>query len=314
MNNFFNRWKNFLRVAPAIAGKATLSRPYIYILPTRYGWLFAATVIAMLAGAINYSLSLGFMMTFLLAGLGIVTMLHSWRNLAYISVCGRTANPVFAGENAYFEIQLNATQRQRLAVAAQFEGELASYTDISPNTLTNLQLTLPTFQRGWLHAPRVQLHTEFPLGLFHVWAYAQANMRTLVYPNPSSANIPMPLSASHGEQGHALHAQGEDDFAGHRAYQMGDSPRRIDWKASSREQGLLSKQYEGEAQHRVWLSWQDTPGHDAEARISQLTRWVIDAHAKGLHFGLRIPQLELQPAHGETHYHTCLKALALAEL
>ena len=314
MKHFFNRWKDFLRVAPATAGTATLSRPYIYILPTRYGWLFAATVIAMLAGSINYSLSLGFMMTFLLAGLGVVTMLHSWRNLAHLTVSGRASSPVFAGEYAYYEVQLGTHERQRFAIAAQFESESPVYTDILPNAQGKVQLALSTYQRGWLDSPRMQLHTEFPLGLFHVWAYAHIDMRSLVDPRPSIVATPMPFSASEGEQGHASHVQGEDDFAGHRAYQMGDSPRRIDWKASSREQGLLSKQYEGETQNSVWLSWHDTQEQDIEARISLLTRWTVDAHAQGLHFGLRLPHLEIQPAHGETHYHACLQALALAEI
>ncbi|NJK44685.1 MAG: aquaporin, partial [Pleurocapsa sp. SU_196_0] len=39
----------------------------VFIFPTRYGLTFAASLLAMLAGSINYDLSLGFVLTFFLA-------------------------------------------------------------------------------------------------------------------------------------------------------------------------------------------------------------------------------------------------------
>ena len=45
-----------------------LKRRRIYVLPTRFGIVFAAMVFAMLLGSLNYGASLGFALTFLLAG------------------------------------------------------------------------------------------------------------------------------------------------------------------------------------------------------------------------------------------------------
>ena len=315
LSTYLNQWQNFLRVAQLQAGRATLTSRHIYILPTRYGWLYGLVLIAMLAGSINYTLSLGFVLTFLLAGLGNVAMLHTWRNLAYLHVENAQVQPVFAGQNAKFNLTLIETsQRQRYAIAAQFEGMPLSYIDILANSHTAINIALHSQQRGWLKAPRVRLHTEFPFGLFHVWAYAQLDMQCLVYPHPSIASTPLPYAASDGEQGQHEHVQGDDDFAGHRAYQFGDSPRRIDWKASSREQGMLTKLFEGQAQRAIWLDWAYTQGKDGEKRISQLTRWVLDAHAKQLSYGLRLPNIEIAPNQGEAHYLQCLKTLALVEI
>lgn len=50
---------------------------------------------------------------------------------------------------------------------------------------------------------------------------------------------------------------------------------------------------------------------DTETRISQLTRWVLDAHAAGLSYGLRLPGTERAPDSGEAHFRLCLEALAL---
>ena len=64
-------------------------------------------------------------------------------------------------------------------------------------------------------------------------------------------------------------------------------------------------------QTAVWLNWADTSGLDVEARISLLTKAVIEAHAAHLNYGLTLPNETFSPSRGEQHYHTCLKALAL---
>jgi hypothetical protein len=68
----------------------TLGQRNVYILPTRAGLTFAATLIVMLLAALNYQLNLGYALTFLLAGAGLVSMhtthgalrgltLHLWK-------------------------------------------------------------------------------------------------------------------------------------------------------------------------------------------------------------------------------------------
>ncbi|MEO7345298.1 MAG: DUF58 domain-containing protein, partial [Methylotenera sp.] len=86
---------------------------------------------------------------------------------------------------------------------------------------------------------------------------------------------------------------------------------RVDWKASSREQGLLTKQFQGEASATLWLDFTATTGENIEVRISQLTRWVLDANSQQLKYGLRLPNKSINPNTGDSHYHQCLTALAL---
>lgn len=308
-------WKTWLRVARADHAPAILTRRHIYILPTRYGFLYAAILIGMLIGSINYTLSLGFILTFLLAGMGNVAMLHTWRNLANLHIRPHRAEPVFAGEEAVFELIVAEQQlRARYAIAAHFEGIPPVYTDIPAGGESTIKLSVPTKKRGWLKAGRVTFFTEFPLGLFHVWSYVTIEMRCLVYPHPLIQSSAVPNTADMGATGSLDQSSGDDDFAGHRDYQLGDSPRRVDWKASSREQGLLTKLFQGEGQSTLWLDWDQTPGVDGEQRIRQLTRWVMDAQATHKSYGLRLPAMTINPANSDAHYHRCLEALALMEL
>lgn len=307
-------WSKLFRYARAKNSTAILSRRHIYIIPTKFGCLYALVLLAMLFGSINYNLSLGFVLTFLLAGMGNIAMLHTWRNLAHLKIEAVHQHPAFAGENANFEIKLiDDKNRHRYALAAKFEGVNTVYADIAALDESKLKLHLPSLKRGWLKAPRIILHTEFPINLFHAWAYVELDMQCLIYPHPLLISSPSNTSLDHSDAGKMRAKSGDDDFSGHRNYQYGDSPKRVDWKASSREQGLLIKQFETEAQSTLWLDWLKTTEKDTEKRISQLTRWVLDAHSTQQSYGLRLPKVEIAPNIGELHYHQCLQALALMD-
>ncbi len=310
--------KTWFRIAQPIDSATRLSRRHIYILPTSFGWLYAVLLISLLVGSINYSLSLGFAMTFLLAGMGAISMLHTWRNLANLKVTMHRAQPVFAGEIAVFELMVTEeNNRARYAISAKFSAHEVNknvdinYADIPALSNELVKLTLPSTRRGWLKAPRITFATEFPVSFFHVWAYAKINSQCLIYPSPSLRSLAIPSANTDGTHGAQQTPQGDDDFAGHRHYQHGDSPKRVDWKASSREQGLLTKLFQGEASSTLWLDFSSTTGENIELRISQITRWVVDAESQHLKYGLRLPQKSINPSTGDAHYHQCLSALAL---
>ena len=80
------------------AGTIVLVQRRVFILPTRLGVIFALVLLMMLLGAINYTLSLGFVLTFLLVALAFNAMFYTFRNLARLSVTAGRTRAVFAGE------------------------------------------------------------------------------------------------------------------------------------------------------------------------------------------------------------------------
>lgn len=305
-------WQQWLRVAKSNNNVATLNPRQIYILPTRWGMLFAFMLLLLLIGSINYSISLGYYVTFLLASLGHTAMLHTWRNLVHLQTTILPAEPVFAGNVAQVQMQVaDSKMRARTAIAAQFEGNLAASDDITNNASQLFLLPLQTQQRGLQTLPRTKLFTEFPLSLFHAWAYVDNPQQIMVYAKPSNNALQPPTLNSAQTSGKTHIGRGDEDFDGHKTYQVGDAPSRVDWKASSRGIGMFSKQYSGNGASTVWLDWEATRGMEFEARISQLTKWVVDAHTAQQHFGLNLPNLTLAPNHSNAHYHEALRALAL---
>ncbi len=305
-------WQQFFRVATTTHQIAVLNPRRIYIIPTRWGLLYGVMLLALLVGSINYSLSLGYYVTFLLASLGNIAMLHTWRNLVYLQIEILHAKPVFAGDLALVTLKISDTKnRQRHNIAARFADNLITQDDIAANASQALELALATQKRGWQSVPRIALYTEFPLSLFHAWAYVDNPFQVLVYAKPSENNSLQPESIDAGAKGSSNLDKGDDDFYGHKTYQTGDSPSRVDWKASSRGVGMLTKQYSGTGQSTLWLDWAATEG-DTETRISLLTKWVIEANSANQIYGLKLPASRIEPSNSDAHYHQCLRALALA--
>jgi uncharacterized protein (DUF58 family) len=293
-------------------GEIVLVQRRIFILPTRAGLGFALILLLMLAGSINYNLSLGYLLTFLLGSVGFTAMLHTFRNLAGLRITAGRTLPVFAGEHARFVLRLhNPSGKTRFSIALSPKNSTPEMFDVSGNTNVLAAASVPTSRRGFLHPGRLTLYTRYPLGLYQAWAYIELDERCLVYPRPAPVGTPMPpLAVGNGDSGG--HTNGREDFAGLRQYQPGDSSRHIAWKALARDGVLLTKQFTGQAARELWLSIELAPqGLNLEGKLSCLTRWVLDAHAAGLAYGLKLPARTISIGHGEAHREQCLEALAL---
>jgi len=307
---FVQRWLE--RRVPPESPIVRLHRRRLFILPTRLGYTFALTLALLLLGSLNYGTSLGFLVTFLLAGAGALGMLHTYRNLEGITVSFAPAPSVFAGEQARFPAHLEATERRRWALLLHPpEGE-----GIALDTRTDQPVTtgmpVPAPQRGRLHPGRVRLSTEWPLALFHVWSWLYPSIETVVYPRARDHGVPLPETAVEGSRGRPVH--GDEDFAGLRDYRPGDPPRRIAWKTLARTDELQTKAFEVAPAGERWLAWDALEGLGLEERLEQLCHWVVELDRRGLRYGLALPEQRIEPDSGPPHRHRCLEALALIGL
>ena len=294
-------------------GPITLGHRRVYIVPTRVGMMFAATLLIMLVGSINYVLSLGFMLTFVLGGLALAGMVHTVRNLARLVIITGRAEAVFAGESAQFRLFLeNPAPWARPAIMLRHDASGSQIvTDVPASATADVVLPVPAPRRGWLALTRVRLETRYPLSLFRAWSYVQPDFRCLVYPRPEKAALP-PASPDASFGSRQATTQGTDDFSSLRTYQLADSPRHVAWKAVARSEDMLTKQFSGDASAELMLDWALLPASlDLEARLSRMAGWVLACEMAGLRYGLRIPGIHILPAHGQTHRTACLTALAL---
>jgi uncharacterized protein (DUF58 family) len=286
----------------------------IYILPTGVGLVFGLMTFTMLLGSMNYNNNLSFVLTFLLVGVGFVSMHQCQRNLVGLELAFAGVDPVFAGQAAEFKIAITNHSRNRRPYLRLYVGGIKSrIDDLEPGESRVFHLELPTDKRGRIHLDRFGIRTLFPFELFHSWAWLHMDLSGLVYPKPAT-NVPEP-PATQSAHGHRQHdARGEEDFAGLRRFQEGDSPRNVAWKAYARTGDMLSKQFSGADTSSQWFDFDQVDAADIEQRLSILVRWIIDADRTQRDYGLRLAGHEFSPAHGESHRHRCLEALALFDL
>jgi len=308
-------------------GDVLLDRKRVYILPTRAGVLFGAAMLVLLIGSINYGLQLGFLLTFVVASMAAVGMYHTHRNLARITVRGASAEAVFAGDVISFEIALaNPTPEARYALNFSFvlptrrrRGSIfrseppapGPWVDVAAKSAQSVRLPLPTRRRGKRASPRVRIRTVFPFGLWQAWAYLRPALDAIVYPKPEEDAPPLPMVLGGGEKGIGLAASGED-FAGVRPYQRGDPQKMIAWRLAARSDDLSVKLFDAEAGGELILDYMLLPAAlDVEMRLARLARWVLDAEAAHMRYGLRLPSESVATGSGPEHRARCLTALAL---
>jgi uncharacterized protein (DUF58 family) len=311
----FAQWF-FRRHAPE-PGTILLTQRRVYVLPTRQGIVFAMAMIVMLIGSINYNLSLGYVLTFLLAGMGIVSILHTFRNLVRLSVSVGRVEDAFVGDTAQFQVLLDNRDRHDrfnlMLTCASGEATETVTCDLPAGRVTPVSVPVRAVRRGWLALPRITIETRFPLGLTRAWSYVRPDMRALVFPKPDDALLPLPQART--DAGDSLVVgSGTDDFAGLRAYQPSDSPRHVAWKAAAHTDVPLTKVFTGRAASELWFDFSELPSAlDTEARLSRLARWVLLATQSGARYGLRLPGVEVPLGDGEGQRERCLRELALFE-
>lgn len=291
----------------------TLVQRRIFILPTRQGYAFGLMLLLLLLASINYNLSLGFLLTFLLGGMAGVGLLHTWRNLAHLRLRPGRCEPVFAGDTAAFAVTIESPSLTRFAIGVARRGEEPVHGDIAATEPATLAIPVQTRHRGRVTCGRLEVFTRYPIGLFHAWSYVEFDLSIVVYPRPDpTAGSPPNAGADANEEG--IPVPGEEEFNMLRAYRPGDPPRQIAWKALAREQELLTKDFSAMASSELWIDWDDARAPDAESRLSILAHWVLQADGYGQAYGLRLPGVRIAADRGEAHRARCLEALALFEL
>lgn len=304
------RW--VIRDAPAEAGAIRLVQRRIYVLPTAAGLGFATALLVMLVASINYHLSLGYGLVFLLGGAAVASIVHAFRNLLGLVIRAGRCTPVFCGEAAGFELVLeNPARRRRPALRLRARGEVTAF-ELDAEEARGVVLACPTLRRGELALGRTVLETTWPLGLIRAWGVFVPELRCLVYPAPEAAAPALPDGGGEAEGGRRAAHDGDDDFAGLRAHRPADSPRHVAWKILARGGPMLTKQFTALAGSDLVLDWAALPpALDTEQRLSRLSAWLLAAEDSGRPYGLALPGARIAVGRGSAHLHRCLRQLAL---
>ena len=295
-----------------------VQRRRIYILPTRFGIMLAALLVAMLIAGLNYNSNLGLAFAFFMTSMVLVAMHHCHRNLLGLSVDANVEVDAFAGGDAAFYFMLrNASALDRcdievrLSLAASSGAAAAETTrNIATQSYEQVMVPVPVARRGVSRWSQFELRTRHPFGWFRAWTYVQASLTAFVAPQPRGER-PLPSAAASAGAALRSEARGDEDFAGLRAYSPGVPLKHMAWKVLARGGEAAVRMYSDLGAQPEWLEWAALDGLDTEARLAQLCRWILKCEAGNARpYGLRIPGVDIAPGRGTLHRTKCLRALA----
>lgn len=296
------------RVGARDAMPLTIDNRRIYVLPTRFGLFVGFVLLAMTLGGLNFNNNAALLLVFLLVGLGNNALIAGHLSLLGMRIGVQMPAPVFAGQ----PLQLGITFEQARNDVPEpyrvaFKDEAADV--VIEATASRTVLELRTARRGRFEIERIAVSSLQPMGLAKAWCHVNVRDSVWVYPAPLGRPLQPQYHLADGQTGG--HSRQLNDQPHHlRDYVSGDPPKHIAWKASARTGNLQVRAYEQAQAGDLLLDWAALPGLDAEARLSQLCLWVIQAEQKNLKYALHLPGRRIDAGSGPGHRQKCLEALA----
>ena len=197
---------------------------------------------------------------------------------------------------------VNAAPLPRRALAARTSGLAESGFDLERLGTAGVQLKFPAVRA---RPPQARAHRAvddralWAVPLLDVAVPAVGGRRS-TRASPARAPLPAPGAGRLARQSSAS-APGEDEWAGLRAYQAGDSPRSIAWKSWARGAPLMVAQYAGSGGSDYLFSFRGLEALDLESRLSQLAAWIGECGRLDAACGLALPGADVPLGRGAAH-------------
>lgn len=309
------KWLN-RRIPEAV--RYQLDNQSIFILPTKFGYVFLLFSVILFVFGTNYQSQSLIMLSVVLIALFIVHMFASFLNFARLYVSVGHIQPVYAGTTAAIPLHILPSQTARPTRGTLWVSfwKIKRYQSIELDTLEGpANIRYFAENRGVSQLPRMTLQCDYPLGLFRCWTHLQFTQPLTVYPQPIVANLPLESANKLSQVKNSTHIQGKslsldqpDDFESLVAFQHGDPLHSVAWKHLAKTGDMLRKRFSGTSPQQGYLS---LPMHNnIEKGLSQLAYQINQCHSKQAVYGLFLPTQTIAPNHSEAHKQACLAALA----
>ena len=292
----------------------------IYIIPNTLGMMcFACTVLVFMTGFVFGNTTLYFF-GFALTTFFVTAMVQTNNNLRGLSVQFTKFEPCHAGGQVVCLVALkNDFSVNRYQLRLRISSANKEKSDVVLDNCAALQAisertAFKGLKRGVFKAPRLQISSQYPLGLFFSWKVHRSAMHYLVYPRPEGS-LPLPETYTDLStlEDSGSHLQGNEDFSGLHIYTPADAPGRIAWNTLARGMPLSAKSFESGFTSARILDYEGLALSQVESRLSQLAVWVLMCEESGESYELRMPLGALGPGSGREFAHECLRLLALYE-
>jgi uncharacterized protein (DUF58 family) len=286
----------------------------LYIVPTRFGWLWLGGVTVLQILGIQLQSNGPLLLSFLMLGLFLLALPLTHANLQGMELrCGRP-RPGFAGSPLAYPLLIRCPGRcegLRLGLGT------AAATPMAPLARGEHRLALPWLptRRGLQRPGRLRLSTTAPLGLFVCWTRWEPAHPQLVYParRPGPVQLVGPGQRPAESPQSPLAATPErlaagGDWQDLRPHREGEPASRLAWKLVAQGRGRHAKQFDDPGGMAQLLA--PHPSVPRERALEHLSERIWRLHRQGARYGLRLEEASIPPAAGAGQRDRCLAALA----
>jgi uncharacterized protein (DUF58 family) len=301
-----------------------LSHRNLFILPSKFGWVFLAAAIVLLILGNNYQNNLIMALGLWLLSLMCICLLLCYQNLSGLTLVYSAAPEGFC--DTWLEVKLavegalaskgrSTSKDQSSSKGVSLEASLMDWVGEQSSRYVDATLVVgfKSVRRGVHTLPRIQVQSRYPLGLFRCWTLVDVGGVAIVYPRALAGYV-CPLvtlgGAAQSAQQHGTLGLSHE-FVGLKAYQAGESLSRIAWKQVAAGRGWHQKQFAEEGGGALMLAEHALEAYPAEQRFEILTYWLLELG--GLQpVGLTLYGSVLAPRLGSEHLKVALGRLARA--
>lgn len=289
----------------------------VFIIPTKFGFLYGTSLILVLGMAFAYSNNLVFSVCFFLTSLGVSSTFYCHQNLQNLEMPAISVKPFCADSIGDLILRFRSLNHSGLNnINLKYDDYTQMIEDIPSSLETSIRIPLMNFHRGWNSLSSIHVESLFPFQLCRSWKVLPPppNNSVLVFPRRQGP-LPWPGQGVEdlGPQA-KRNKHSEDEFSGLKPYEKSDSPRRIEWKSSARSGQIQVKVFESQTSPKLILTWQHTVGlSNLEDRVSQLALWLDEAEKRHFDYQLVLPHWQSPLGQGQGHWQNCMKTLALLD-
>lgn len=248
-------------------------------------------VVLMLFGlfleAYMHNFNLVYIVLFFVFALAFVASPFGIYNMANLTLTLQSSDRLFAKETSNFYLALtNNKSTESYALKLECMDQSLFIPSLKAYSKEILTLSHTPIKRGKYDIGECLLQSVFPLATIRFVLPLKLTTHKVVYPQPKGTSLETFLSRQKGRYGQ------ESDFEGITPY-TGSAPlSKIHWPSVAKGENALKKfAYEIPLEQLNFDFY--TAGKNDEARLSQLTRWVVECEAQNLEFQVQMPHENL---------------------
>lgn len=303
-------WMSWVKKRNTSGNPQIVDSRNVYILPSGFGWIYGFLLLSLFSGAINYQMSTVFLMTFILAIIGLVSAWEAHANLKDLTIKLISIKDTEQGKPVQLGLLIQSNHKIRFGIEFRVNKQSVARLEKIPPEGLQFILPIETVSRGYYPLPRIEISSLFPFGIFLVWGYIWFDKYYYVYPQPIDPGF-WPQSASASNQKKKSTPGDDEIYDLKQVENPWTQPNLIAWKIAAKGLGWYLKTRDSTEGDYWMFQLSDLPSTNVELQLQYLSYWLHTAEGNHQIYGLKLGKYSIQPGQGEAHLQECLRQLAL---